>query len=678
MNSNSPPFVPAGTSVSGKQLHARVQQPQHGQTVVTGKSSGLKAKPKRQQANHLAGFHVNKPCQNQSEYKRGGRGQSQHKTTRKYVPPPPSLSKECFLATNFKYVVSPFSNFLQPGFYDPDCMVDWEDIHLAIAKTDDSTESCAICLEETFILPHLTQCGHIFCLICLLRYLASDFSKKCPVCSGCNISRTDLRPVLFIRSSSTVLKSMATFSLLSKQKSSLFPTSHDFSSESLLSNPDIQRLLLNKKGEKANFNNDCTSLMYNIEIPEIDSASSQFSHLCYATPQKLIRIANQMQKALDTFRKCCVEAGSAIFPCDSRGDVEYLPYIPEADSIIQSRKEALKLNQEKSGAKILMSSNVPQISKVAVSSTPIWLYQQQQGHLSFLHPLCMRALLQQQSQLQHSISSKDRNTSDEDNSIIVEDIQLEEKSSIVALENMCDGLPCTINGTVLDIDTCCVTQEIRKRYPFIRHLPLHTVFSLVEIDMSNVLLPSTYDQFRDQFDQREAERKIKRLKKQKQVRKEKKRANEIEAQVIADRRELFKHQENEKQNAIQSLLVSPAVGSIKSAPLHSDLSIESPSHANDSSISTRSDTAVLNSFANITELGVSNDKAFPTLGGEQVHKIPRSNIPPWGSVVAGANKSGDGTANSIGSGSTTKNKKGKNKFVSTTQLFATSSSRSYR
>jgi hypothetical protein len=579
-------------------------------------------------------------------------------------------SKEHFLATNYRYVVPSYANFMQTGFFDPDVMVDWDDIQLVIATLDkdSAAESCAICLEEFIVLPQLTKCGHLFCLTCLLRYLEAAYTKKCPVCSRCDICRPDLRDVLFVTTPPPVVKSTAIFSLLSKEKSSLFPICYDSSSESLLSCPDLQTMLVNKKGEKAKFDDANSSEAEAVGIPEIDSHASQYSRLCYASPQKLIRFVNQSLKTLENFRKQCLASGSTAHPSESRGDVEYLNFIPEASILLTSRRDQIKSHSMKHGIPSIGSTApLPTVTTTSVSSSAaVWLYQQQAGHMSFLHPLCMRALLYQQSQDLEQIRIEI------DDSLKSDDAPMKDHSS---QEHVC-GLPAQVSGAVFDVEVCTVTPEQRKRYPFIRHLPLDCEFSLVEIDMKSSLSSAVYDHFRSQFKQRDTDRKLKRNKQLKEEKKDKQRLQSQQDRLVAGRRELHQHYENEKSNAIQSLLSSPPVGGVNSLLPEAD---EERNQSDDVNAAT-------NSFARITELGVSNNEAFPTLGGGvsvtgvasksiSGSKVPVA-TPTWGSNVSasGVSRGGLGTAEILSN----QKKKGKNKFSSHSSLFATSSTRSYK
>lgn len=111
-----------------------------------------------------------------------------------------------YVRANYRFVVSP------EGYYghiaaDADSQIDWNSVLQVIVSSQSQVTSCPICLSEP-VAPRMAQCGHIFCLPCLLRYNSAEISdednnvgrkrrgKKCPICEDI-IHLPDIRAARF-------------------------------------------------------------------------------------------------------------------------------------------------------------------------------------------------------------------------------------------------------------------------------------------------------------------------------------------------------------------------------------------------------------------------------------------------------------------------------------------------
>ncbi|KAI8643066.1 hypothetical protein BD408DRAFT_451407 [Parasitella parasitica] len=83
---------------------------------------------------------------------------------------------------------------------DPDINFDWETIEQVLISSSE-TQLCPICLSPP-TAARVTKCGHIYCLPCILHYLALRESKrnwrKCPICWD-SIYEADLKPVRIMK-----------------------------------------------------------------------------------------------------------------------------------------------------------------------------------------------------------------------------------------------------------------------------------------------------------------------------------------------------------------------------------------------------------------------------------------------------------------------------------------------
>ncbi|KAI5819030.1 hypothetical protein BZA77DRAFT_260101 [Pyronema omphalodes] len=109
--------------------------------------------------------------------------------------------KARYINSNYRFLINPTGDF-QIDSKDPDNHVPWEQIVQVIAPSHEIS-SCPICISDP-VAPRMTKCGHIFCLPCLQRYLASDDgdetqlrknrSKKCAICTD-SVYENDVKPV---------------------------------------------------------------------------------------------------------------------------------------------------------------------------------------------------------------------------------------------------------------------------------------------------------------------------------------------------------------------------------------------------------------------------------------------------------------------------------------------------
>lgn len=65
---------------------------------------------------------------------------------------------------------------------DCECIIAWEHVQRVVVDSDViEIDRCPICLETPPTAPRLAKCGHIFCLMCILKYM-TQVSVQCPLC----------------------------------------------------------------------------------------------------------------------------------------------------------------------------------------------------------------------------------------------------------------------------------------------------------------------------------------------------------------------------------------------------------------------------------------------------------------------------------------------------------------
>ncbi|KAF8468323.1 hypothetical protein BDZ91DRAFT_656700 [Kalaharituber pfeilii] len=115
-----------------------------------------------------------------------------------------AVDKARYVHANYRFVVNPAGDYRAQAV-DSDVHVPWEQVLQVLASAKSQTASCPICLCVP-VAPRMAKCGHIFCLPCLMRYMASVEDgkpplhdkkpkyKKCPICWD-SVYMKDVRPV---------------------------------------------------------------------------------------------------------------------------------------------------------------------------------------------------------------------------------------------------------------------------------------------------------------------------------------------------------------------------------------------------------------------------------------------------------------------------------------------------
>ncbi|KAI9774949.1 MAG: hypothetical protein M1840_000165 [Geoglossum simile] len=114
-----------------------------------------------------------------------------------------AVDKARYVNANYRFVVDPKGDYTTQITH-PDDHLDWNSVLQILASARTQCSSCPICL-STPVAPRMAQCGHIFCLPCLIRYMHSTDGtqpqpekkarwKKCPICWD-SVYISETRPV---------------------------------------------------------------------------------------------------------------------------------------------------------------------------------------------------------------------------------------------------------------------------------------------------------------------------------------------------------------------------------------------------------------------------------------------------------------------------------------------------
>ena len=361
---------------------------------------------------------------------------------------------------------------------------------------------CPICLcrESTITAARVAKCGHIFCFPCVLRYLSfsaganpylgnNSFKgrEKCPVCSETVIDPWDLRPVSLGDTTSR-------------------PTDLEVNAV-VVGSTFSGRLLSLDKGWVIPQLGTCDSSEKELDsVPEWDSPTALYSRIWRGNTRRNLLTTQREISELQAFKERCLRSGQGqpLSPSDGEdedGDVEYIPSVNLCVELLQQREKQLleQLQEETQGQGLGQGQAVGRRGNKAkkqpagdlkafpaegeayheeaaaesetvkdrrtagqegrdrkersasegssgTSSTGLYTYQSLDGSPVYLHPVCVRCIVESA------------------------------KSSAF--------LPASVASTVLEVERVRVSAESRQRYPLLRHLPLHCEVWLVEVDLT--------------------------------------------------------------------------------------------------------------------------------------------------------------------------------------------------
>jgi len=550
-----PPFRGAGGGRGGGGARAKHQQPNHRgletkyEAVTEADEfevgSVFKSGSKKQSLNHLLNFQYT-PRGNVAENNRRpreNRYSKQHKPVFR-----PTYSKEQYLQANCQFIVKSSGDYTVHQA-DPDIPVNWElieQVHLKTSGTDPL--SCPICLFPP-TAGKISRCGHVFCWPCILHYLAlsDDDYRKCPICYE-NIQKSDLKSVQVFQQESLATGKVIEMRLMKRERNSLFsvPVNHagienfPYVDDSVINQSlsklvkatpeQVQDQILSrerreleqqyreeKEQPESVFIKEALILLDSradeclLLSPEVLSPNEPVS-LCSPetddinVPLETIKVG-ELQPVMDPFNNLedvlnsleNVELnedaqGKKVSKEDLSGAKGSRQRLTSSGSDVSSEGEEMAEDTAVTAEDLDISAVQPvnlesSASKLAPKST-FYFYQDTNGQLIFLHALNIQMLV-------HEFGS---------------------------FENC----PTTIRAKIVEMDSSTMTEDLRGRLRYLRHLPVSSSFEVAELDLSSIVGKQTMADFKDQIESR----KRKRQRKQKAEKVREKRIRREEMRIM--------------------------------------------------------------------------------------------------------------------------------------------------
>ncbi|KAJ8955508.1 hypothetical protein NQ317_006104 [Molorchus minor] len=322
------------------------------------------------------------------------------------------------------------------------------------------------------------RCGHIYCWSCVLHYLSfSDkLCRKCPLCDE-NVQVQDLKSVVPIFHSSLNVTETITFKLMKRQKGCLIAYPADAEVKTITS-----YLILLKRKQPSN--KDVLSIierehaeLQTQNCMEDDSIAKCFvEQAIVLLKEREVRVRGKVPKANDT-----LEVDRSSDPEDKQ------VFCEGKDNILLENTDAAVNDADNAGSLVALLQNLD-ISESSTSqpSKFQYFYQASDGQHIYLNSLNARML-------EHTYGS---------------------------LENS----PRSILGVILEKESGSMTEDLRRKFRYLQHLPLTCHFEIVEIQLNEpIVTKDTLQHFHDKIGER-------RRKRQRKAKEEKRREKLIEAE----------------------------------------------------------------------------------------------------------------------------------------------------
>ena len=380
---------------------------------------------------------------------------------------------------SFRFVVSSLVD-QTASLVDPDALVGWQSVEQVIIPVS-APLSCPICLCEPTV-PKVTRCGHVFCHSCVLHYLAlgEEPYRKCALCQDA-IYAKDLKSVYTIK--------IRDYSNRRKDESTTAGTSESAKSDLL-----VFRLMQRSTGSCTVLPRPQYSKWAMTSHPKLDNGNSHlmtYAKILIADPAYIIyhiidhEVAELMQALEDAKRFSDPE----------------LPYIEMALEQVRAREKQLHLTSP--GLKPAANSSPRPRPSLTPSSLPV-------EEMTLLPPPAMMDKEQSASSELDYLSDEESGKSQQTSAEASPKIRIEASPNMGPKDDMyyfyqsADGQHLYIHpldikmlktayGNYCDFpDEICVsasvivettlTDDVRKRYKYLSHLPLSCDLAFVEID----------------------------------------------------------------------------------------------------------------------------------------------------------------------------------------------------
>lgn len=387
----------------------------------------------QQSANHLLNFKYNRP-EDVLPQRRYKKPVQYHK-----------YNKAAYLSANYQFVLSD-TVLGKQSYYtslsDSDYIVQWSSVVLVLYNnTINENIQCPICLSDPQV-PIVTNCGHIFCSTCIYHYISLNNTNttftRCPTCFSLSINLASIKPVVINTSIKPAAGDAIEMRLMQRYKACTIATPYYPNSKPITYIAPIKSLS---------------------DIPQ------------YATYRTLLTDNNQWIYSMQ------LDKLTQQMDTVDTNDKETLFYIQMAVSDLLQYIDS--------------DNNIP---------TTVQQVSQRNASKSTLdtHEHVVNAMNRSSSTNDNSTS-----TTDDDiyyyyqaaNGLHIYINSLNSRMLWYDVNNNATELPPLITANVLSLQHNIQTRHTKDRLRFIRHLPITSLFTIVTLDLSNIVSHNTLQHF---------------------------------------------------------------------------------------------------------------------------------------------------------------------------------------
>eukprot|EP00092_Neocalanus_flemingeri_P041145 GFUD01044803.1.p1 GENE.GFUD01044803.1~~GFUD01044803.1.p1 ORF type:complete len:764 (+),score=232.07 GFUD01044803.1:369-2660(+) len=469
---------------------------------------------KKQNYNHLLNFQYSARGRNPNNNRGHNNNRGPRSKARNYQAPIRKVyNKSHYLQANCQFIVKAAGDYSVHAA-DPDTLVDWdlvEQVHLKTSGTD--LTSCPICLFPP-TAAKISRCGHVFCWPCILHYLAlsDDSYRKCPICDQ-DIHKKDLKSVVAVPQENFSTGSTVQMKLMKRERNSLFavPSTDKFLDDfPAVNKPGVNRSFVKMLRATSGQVRDNILARERRELEKQWAEEKDKPEACFIQ-EALTLLASRELEALVTLDKNLTPHKDVVEQVEDLPEIQSLkiscrqkavdPFDDgqeNLDDLITLDDPTVKVASHQPRPRIMSGSSnassdgdTEQCGETGVTAADLdistvqpanaetasgpqeprqvfYFYQSSDGQPIFLHALNVQMLVKE----------------------------------FGCLENC----PETIQAEILEKETSMMTEELRDRLRYLRHLPVASTFEVAELNIFDQVCKETLHHFKDQIDVRQRRR----------------------------------------------------------------------------------------------------------------------------------------------------------------------------